>query len=318
MIKAAPLFSLPGAQPLTGGAAEWFEGSGGVRLRAALFAPSLALGLHRGSVVVSPGRTEPIEKYLEVAHRLLDRGFVVLIHDWRGQGLSGGRPAADPSLGHARGYQAFVDDYGRLLNHFESRLPKPWLAMGHSMGGCLTLLALALGENRFDAAMLSAPMLGLRTGAIPRPLGRLLAGLLTAVGQGEAPARERQSAAATFEANILTHDAERYARNLALESAHPELAVGPPTWGWLDFAFSATATLQAGRAVGRPDIPVTVMAAEDERLVDNAAAARIVQRLPKGRFLMAPGAYHEILQELDAIQDGFWREFDDLAAMAAR
>jgi lysophospholipase len=45
-------------------------------------------GANRGSVVVSPGRSEPIEKYFEVVQDLLDRGFVVLVHDWRGQGLS--------------------------------------------------------------------------------------------------------------------------------------------------------------------------------------------------------------------------------------
>jgi alpha-beta hydrolase superfamily lysophospholipase len=43
-------------------------------------------GPPRGSVVVSPGRSEPIEKYFEVVQDLLDRGFVVLVHDWRGQG----------------------------------------------------------------------------------------------------------------------------------------------------------------------------------------------------------------------------------------
>jgi lysophospholipase len=35
------------------------------------------------------------------------------------------------------------------------------------MGGCLTMLALATGETRFAAAVLSAPMLGLNTGGKP-------------------------------------------------------------------------------------------------------------------------------------------------------
>ncbi len=54
----------------------------------------------------------------------------------------------------------FVADYAALIAAFETRLPKPWVAMGHSMGGCLTALVLAKGEDRFAAAVLSAPMFG--------------------------------------------------------------------------------------------------------------------------------------------------------------
>ena len=60
--------------------------------------------------MVSPGRTEPIEKYLELTGDLLARGFAVLVHDWRGQGLSQ-RVLPDRLAGHAAGFDAFVGDY---------------------------------------------------------------------------------------------------------------------------------------------------------------------------------------------------------------
>ena len=63
MAEAAPLVSIPEAPVPDHGAAEWFSGAGAVRLRAACFFPQ---GQARGSVVLSPGRTEPIEKYFEV------------------------------------------------------------------------------------------------------------------------------------------------------------------------------------------------------------------------------------------------------------
>ena len=110
-------------------------------------------------MVVSPGRTEPLDKYFEVIGELQARGFVVLAHDWRGQGLSA-RMLPDPLKGHAEGSGPFLSDYRLLLDHFEDRLPRPWIQLGHSMGGCLSLLALARGETRFSACALSAPMLG--------------------------------------------------------------------------------------------------------------------------------------------------------------
>lgn len=314
MSDPAPLVATPAAPVPSGGAAEWFAGAGGARLRAALFAHP---GEARGSVVVSPGRTEPIEKYFEVVEILRARGFTVLVHDWRGQGLSQ-RLLPDRLLGHAAGAKDFLSDFARLLAAFEARLPGPWIALGHSMGGCLTLLAMARGEARFSGAILSAPMLGLQTGAIPMPVGRLMAAMSRLVGRGAAPAQRAASEATPFEANILTHDRARYARNEAQVAACPDLALGSPTWGWLDFAFSATSVLQRGAGVTRIAAPVTIVAAGEERLVDNAASRRVAARVPAARFVEIPGAYHEILQETDPIQALFWREFDDLAGRARK
>jgi lysophospholipase len=308
--EAAPLFSTPDAPIPAGGAAEWFAGAGDARLRAALFPPrDASAGVARGSVVLSPGRTEPIEKYFEAVGRLNAAGYQVLVHDWRGHGLSRRLGAAD--RGHARGWRDFLTDYSALLDAFAARLPKPWIALGHSMGGCLTLLALAQGERRFAGAVLSSPMLGLYTGQVPLAAARVLAGGLTTVGLGQGLAVAR-TPPEDFENNVLTHDAARFRRNNDQILAHPELAVGPPTWAWLDFAFRATGILQNGLGVPAIGIPVSVVAAGDERVVDNAATERVARRLRDARLTVIPGAYHELMQETDEIQAQFWRAFDAL------
>ncbi len=314
--EPAPLIGVPAAPVPPGAAAEWFRGAGGLRLRAALFPP--ARDPPRGSVVVSPGRTEAIEKYFEVAARLTGRGFVVLVHDWRGQGLAD-RLLPDRLLGHAVGHGDFLADYAALLAAFETRLPRPWIALGHSMGGCLTLLALATDAGgwagRFSGAVLSAPMLGVRTGAVPRPLARALASAMSAAGLGALPIPgRRRTEPPAFAGNILTHDAVRYAREQAQLAACPDLALGPPTWSWLAFAFAATDRLARGPGPDRIDAPVSVVAAGADRLVDNVALKAVTARLPRGRYVEIPGACHEILQETDDLQSVFWREFDQLAA----
>jgi lysophospholipase len=60
-----------------------------------------------------------------------------------------------------------------------------------------------------------------------------------------------------------------------------------------------------------------VAAAGDERLVDNAASQSVTARVPGSRYLVVPGAFHELMQETDAIQTVFWREFDALAERVA-
>src|SRR5439155_22052146 len=139
---------------------EWVRGAAGTRIRAAIFRPQ---GRPRGSIILSGGRAEFIEKYYETIQDFTARGLVVLAHDWRRQGLSA-RELPDRLKSHASGYKAYMDDFQAVLGAFEDRLPKPWIAVGHSMGGCLTLLALAHGERRVTGALLSAPMLGVKTG----------------------------------------------------------------------------------------------------------------------------------------------------------
>ena len=312
MGEAAPLVATPAAPVPPGGAAEWFTGAGGYRLRAALFP---AVGEARGSVVLSGGRTEPIEKYFEVIEELRHRGFTVLAHDWRGQGLSQ-RLLPDRLRGHARNADDFLADYQALIAAFEDRLPKPWIAMGHSMGGCLTTLALARGEDRFAACALSAAMLGLHLSGIPHPVAVLLARTLTLAGAGGGYVQQRQDSPTSvkFEDNILTHDAHRYARNQAQIIACPDLILGGPTWGWLNFALSACHELRHGPGTTKINIPLFLVAAGDDRLVDVAQQREVIGRIPGARFVEAPGAFHEILQETDETRAIFWREFDALVA----
>ena len=315
MAEAAPLVEIPEAPIPVGAAAEWIQGAGGTRLRAALFP---AAGPARGSVVLSGGRTEPIEKYFEVIGELQGRGFTVLAHDWRGQGLSQ-RALPDRLRGHAQGFQAFLDDFRALLAAFELRLPKPWIALGHSMGGCLTLLALAHGEApRFAAAALSAPMLGLQ---LPLPLAatKALAGVLCAIGRrtGYVFLQEGSPFDAAFEGNRLTHDERRFLRHRHQIQACPDLALGNVTWGWLDFALKAMAEVADPRRLAAVTIPVLVVSAEADQIVEVAAQARAAGRLPDARHLVVPGARHELLMETDDRRAVFWAAFDALAQRVA-
>ena len=310
MPETAPLLATPGAPVPAGGVAEWYEGDGGLRLRAALFPARAA---PRGSVVVSPGRSEPIEKYFEVVGELNARGFCVLVHDWRGQGLSA-RLLKDPMKGHAEGYQPFLADYRRLLDAFEARLPGPLIALGHSMGGALNLLSLEQGEARFAAAALTAPMMAVITGPVPAVVARgLCAAVRLAGGAGAYVSRNSHPLAGTFAGNPLTHDEHRYERYHDQLRAHPELQLGGVTWGWLDFALQVEIALRAHGAPEGVDIPVAFVMAGEERLVVSACAEGLAQRLPRGHCTTIPGALHELLMETDDIRAAFWAAFDKIA-----
>ena len=198
---------------------------------------------------------------------------------------------ADDIAGRAAslaGFAEYVADYHALLGHFEERLPKPWIALGHSMGGCLTLLALAHGEwRRFEAAVLSAPMLGLQTGGRPKRAARALAWVMARAGRGSdyILGDPGDPYGSDFDNNIITHDKRRYLRHRAQVEANRELALGSGTWGWLDFAFSASAWLKRDPRVTEIGIPVLALGAAEEKLVDNADQRQIIAPEPPPRLL---------------------------------
>lgn len=315
----APLMGVPGGEPPPGGQGDWFRGAGGMRLRAALWTPSASVAkTPRGTVVLSPGRTEPIEKYYELIGNLLARGWCVLAHDWRGQGLSA-RLLPDRLKGHARAVEEFLDDYGRLLDAYEARLPKPWIMIGHSMGGCLNLLTLENGEARFAAALLSSPMLRVKTGK--RSMWSVKLALRWNIRHGKAGDYVLDDADDPFdhefEGNTLTSDAARYELWRQQLYACPHLAVGAPTYGWLAFAIDAGERALKPRALKSVKIPVTIVQADQDELVWKQTNRWAAKRLERGRYVEVPGARHEVIMEADDMRAVFLQEFDAMADAAA-
>lgn len=307
----APLMSVPGAPAPAGGLGEWYRGAGGLRLRAGFWKPS---GQARGTVILSPGRTEPIEKYYEVIGDFLRRGFCVLAHDWRGQGLSA-RLTPERLKGHARAVEEFLDDFSRLLDAYESRCPKPWILVGHSMGGALNLLTLESGEPRVSAALLSSPMLKIRTGK--RSLWSARFAARWNVNHGKATEYVLDDPddpfEHSFERDALTTDAERYERWREQLYACPHLAVGGVTWGWLAFGIEVGERALKPKALKKLRVPITIVQSGDDDRVWKQTSRWTAKRIQGSRYVEVPGAKHEVIMETDDKRAVFLMEFDALA-----
>ena len=258
----------------------------------------------RGRVLFQAGRGDMFEKYLEYLAHLQARGWAVTAFDWRGQGGSG-RLAADPNVGHARDFAAYVADVAAFWREWSATGAGPRVAIGHSMGGHLVHRALVEGAIDPQAAVLVAPMLGLKS-----PLGARLGGWLArgiaAIGDPARPAwkaNERPGARLSRQA-LLTHDAARYADELHWHDAQPSLRLGPPSWGWLAAAFASTARVAADPRLGAVDTPVLMLLADRDGLVDSAAALRIAARMRDAETLrFGSESAHEILREADPVRD---------------
>ena len=103
--------------------------------------------------------------------------------DWRGQGLSD-RLIDNPYLGHIDDFSSYDKEFEEIIDKvYLPFCPKPWIGMGHSMGGWLIA---AKGETRpeiFKLIILCAPMLSLKLSKSLEVFGLLVGGFWVSIFQ---------------------------------------------------------------------------------------------------------------------------------------
>lgn len=302
-----------------GGTVHWLD-TPGLRIRAAHWPHG-----DRGTIVLLHGRTEFIEKYLEPIAELQRRGFAVWTFDWRGQGRSRPRGAAGlarrPVPQHIDDFGQYNGDLDRVLDRLviPTLRRRPLVMLAHSMGGHIGAHALSRRPEVWSRAILLAPMLGLlRRGRRPPFFAAALVRLACAFPGGArrfGPGAARVfDPARPFEANRLTQCPARYASDMALVRDNPDLAVGGVSWGWIGAALRSGRQLHDPRTTARMVMPVLVVAAGADTVVDNRPLRRFALRLPRGRFVEVTGARHELLREHDPHRNAAWAAIDEVLA----
>lgn len=282
----------------------------------------------RGALLFLGGRGDMIEKYLEPMAHWADRGWSVTSFDWRGQGGSG-RLAAAAGVGHVEDFSVWISDLSAFVAQWRAEHPGPHVIVAHSMGGHLLLRALVENSVRADALVMVAPMFGLNAGPLPPWLGARIARLMCRIGDPARPAwseGDKPLEGAGVRQARLTHSIARYADEVWWRRTHPEIALGPPSWRWLEQAYRSTAMVARSPRLSAVHIPTLILATRADRLVSPAAIRAIAARLPDARLHFYGGeAAHEILREEDAVRndalsriDGFLDECAPMGDSAVR
>jgi lysophospholipase len=258
------------------------------------------------------GFAEFVEKYFETIGDLAARGLSVWCLDWRGQGGSE-RPRRLPSRPRPR---RFERDAGELAL-FARTLPatgRPRLLIGHSMGGAISLLCLRRYPGLFDAAILSAPMLGIRTHGVPPALVRCISSAARVAGFGTCfppgASAWRPDRVPSPEGSRVSNDPERCRLQHAWFVACPTLRTDQPTWGWLDAALRIAAMISREEFLRQIDHPILLASAGLETYVLPEAHRRATELLPDCTLVEFPDSKHEPFLERDPIRNSWLEAID--------
>ena len=301
---SAPLYEQEGVSPA--GKARWLVTSDGVRIRVAYWT-----GGKKGTVLIFPGRSEFIEKYMVVISAFVAKDYGVVIPDWRGQGLSDRLHQGDRRICHVGSFAEYQKDVDAMTEawHLLAR-HRQCLVFAHSMGGCIAWRSVV---ERLDciAAAFSAPMWGFNIRDGTRRIALLLAwiGCRAGLGMRKMPGTYLQSYASNvpFSKNVLTGNPELYKRIARLEKEYPQVAVGGPSFGWVQAAFGEVDRLGQRPP---PPCPVHVWLGEMERVVSSRAVREFTAKWDGSAFTTVTGARHELAMETDSIRSQFYNDVD--------
>lgn len=260
---------------------------------------------HTKAIVVVNGRIESVWKYQELFFELYQQGYDVYSFDHRGQGLSD-RMHTDPHLGHVEDFENYILDMNEVIQSFPLEKYQHRYLLAHSMGGAITTRYLETQEHSFDAVALSAPMHGISMSWYLKPIAYNLAQVCIKVNKKPhyAPGQTCYQTQ-KFEENNLTQSLKRYQIFRVLYEKMPELQLGGPSSHWVSEAIKASN--DCIEDAHKINIPVLLLQAGDDSIVDNKAQVQFMQAFnqaePPGELIKMEHSQHEILFEKDEIRD---------------
>jgi alpha-beta hydrolase superfamily lysophospholipase len=236
-------------------------------------------------VIIMHGLGEHCGRYAHVARFFSQLGFAVRSYDLRGHGQSGGARGSVPDG------DAMLRDARLVINDFTAQLHAPPILFGHSMGGLFAARFATEGLAPLRALILSSPALAVQLSSLELILLSVATALFPDVGisNGVRP-------------RFLTHDAE------VVEAYKNDRMVHTRISARLLNCMRAAMTYAYDHAP-QLQIPVLMLVAEDDRLVDPMGSKRFAARLPvaSSMAIFYEGFYHEVFNEVDAA-----RVFEDV------
>ncbi len=233
----------------------------------------------RGTVVVVHGASEHHGRYHWLRKQWQKAGYHVVMGDLPGQGK------APKNRGHVDSFDEYIVTIANWVDQAES-FGLPVLLLGHSLGGLSVIRALQEKKVQPDLVILSSPCLGL---VVPPPewLKRTLKPVNRYMPTVKIPIkRSTENILATRNESILERDKK------------DPYIVKKVSVRWY-FELDQAMKTADEKIKQMPNIPVLIMQAGEDRIVDKHMVYRWFRRLPipNKQYKEWSGFYHEIFNE---------------------
>lgn len=262
----------------------------------------------KAAIVISHGFCEFSEKYKEVIYYFLKQGYSVYIPEHRGHGHSD-RFVEDAEKVHIEDYEQYVMDFHFFIKKVVEPFEERKILFCHSMGGAIGVRYLEEFPLTFDAAVLSAPMLGINTGKYPKWLARLTADFFCAIHMGEkyAAGQGGFSEKPSFEtSSCISKERYMYVYKMRLKNRNYQTYGG--TYAWVKAGMKAVRQLQRRKNIRKIQIPLLIFLAEWDNMVDNRGIRSFAKKAKTAELVEMNGSKHEIFNADEEVRKNYYNK----------
>jgi alpha-beta hydrolase superfamily lysophospholipase len=231
------------------------------------------------AILLVHGLFEHGGRYQEVGEFMAGAGFSTFALDMRGHGASEGR------RGHVSRFEILLQDLDRFRREVQGLVPPatPLFLLGHALGGLVSLRYLEEYDAPVAGAVITSPCFGT---AVPVPRWKDLLATVLDRALPAFPLRVR------FDTAALTSDSERANEYRDDPAIHSTLT---PRM----FTATSSAIHMALQRGDRIDVPVHILFAADDRVIDSERSRAFSRSLPSDMVTVRvlDGVRHEMLHD---------------------
>ena len=291
----------------------------------------------KGDVLIIPGLSEFIERYQNIAERLVENNYRVAVIDLPGQGLSSrfGNPG---TVIHISKFKLYISSINLIINSLGLGKNAPLIFFGHSLGGFLSLYYQIVTKNisnnsipQPSVTIAMAPMMGLplskRLSVIIIYINKILstfkmsnigissnlASIASYLGIAGSNVKSSVSKSSDYwknKANINYYGQKVSEEALKAYNENHKLETTGPSWNWVSCAIQACNYFFQNINKINIDTPTLILNAEDETVTDPFAQKKLINVLNNVEEVILPSCRHDIIHEKQEVKVLFWLSID--------
>lgn len=257
----------------------------------------------KGSIVISHGFTEYIERYYELIYYFAKSSYNVFIMEHRGHGRSSNLSTKDNSQINVEDFNYYVSDLKTFIDDIvvPANKDNDLFLYGHSMGGAISAKFLINHTGYFNAAVLNAPMMSVKTG-FPEFFADAFATSATFLGFGDsyAPGQTPYTKNQKF-ADAATSSQNRFTFDHNLQKDNTKIQKGGLSLRWLNESIDATQYITSKKNASKVKTPILLFQAGNDTYVNSSGQDNFVKYAGNCTLVKIKDGKHELYRETDDI-----------------
>ncbi|SDB67162.1 alpha/beta fold hydrolase [Butyrivibrio sp. INlla16] len=258
-------------------------------------------------VVFAHGFCEFFGKYHEYVWYLYQAGFGFFFPEQRGHGYSEGK-MKEPDVVYIDDYDTYVEDFHIFMDKvvMPATPEKKRILIAHSMGGAVGTLFLEKYPGYFDKAVLSSPMLKMKS--VPSKLVRSLLSIyafLFGKRKAMAPGQKHFDGVSVFETSSTKSRVRYdYMFEMRLKDEHYQTYGASIGWGLASYKVYDRIFKNASRL----SLPITVFTAGQDHLIDSDGYTEFAGKVPGAKIIAFEDSRHEIFNAEEETRNEYFRQ----------